>query len=353
MARQAGVSRSTVSLVLRGSTATAARTRARVAAAIQDLGYVYNRDAAALRSRRSQTIGLIVCQITEPFYAALTEGVDARLDRAGWAAFLANSGEGLERQDRFIRRMREHNVDGIILCPVEDTPIDLLDRLRSWQLPCVPVLRRISDDNHDFVGADHQRGTELVTEHVIGLGHRRIAFVGGLRKASVVRDRIAGYQAALRRHGIPFDESLVVLCPSTRRAGAEAIATLLDRPAAPTAVIGFNDSVALGVMLGLHDRGLRPGHDIAVVGFDDIEDAATSRPTLTTVAIDPHAIGQAAAELLLRRIATPDAPAQSFVTAPRLVVRDSCGGARAARSHGPRRSETAGGPVATAVPSSV
>lgn len=325
VAAHAGVSRSTVSLVLRGSTLIAPATRDKVLGSIKDLHYVYNRGAALLRSGRSHTVGLLVCQITEPFYAELTDGVDAALDRAGWIAFLGNSAESPARQDRFVERLREHNVDGIILCPVAGTSPALIERLRRWRLPCVQTLRSVGRDD-DFVAADNRRGVALATEHLIRLGHRRIVFIGGANRTTVARDRIGGYRAAMRRHGLAVGERDIVRCASTRQAGAAAIAALLAERPAPTAAVCYNDVIALGVMIGLHDRGLRAGKDFAVVGFDDIGEAAMWRPALTTVAVEARQIGQAAAELLLRRIAAPDGKRERIILPSRLVVRESCGG---------------------------
>ena len=323
VADHAGVSRSTVSLVLRGSPLVAAETRERVQAAIEALGYIYNRGAATLRAARTQTVGLLVCEINNPFYGEMTAGVDDVLDKEGLVAFLANTAESPERQDRFLQRMREHNVDGVILCPAAGSRPDLLDRLRQWRLPCVQALRFLSARDGDYAGVDYEFGMEMVTEHLIRLGHTRIAFVGGNLAHSATTARRTGFTAAMRRHGLSPD--MTVRCPLTRRAGAETIGTLLDRPDPPTAALCFNDVVAFGVMLGLEARGLKAGRDIAVTGFDDVPEAALSRPALTTVATSARQIGQEAARLLLRRIADPQGPQERVILPSRLVVRESCG----------------------------
>ncbi|PWC37405.1 LacI family DNA-binding transcriptional regulator [Azospirillum sp. TSO35-2] len=324
VADHAGVSRSTVSLVLRGSPLVAADTRERVQAAIAALGYIYNRGAATLRAARTQTAGLLVCEINNPFYAELTAGVDDVLDTEGFVAFIANTAESPERQDRFLQRMREHNVDGVILCPAAGTSPDLLDRLRRWDLPFVQALRFVSARDSDYAGVDYQAGVETVTDHLVGLGHRRIAFVGGNLDHSAYAARRAGFAAAMRRHGLSDD--LVLRCPLTRRAGAEVVGPLLDRPEPPTAALCYNDVLALGLLLGLEARGLRAGRDLAVTGFDDVPEAALSRPALTTVATSARQIGQEAARLLLRRIADPQGPPERIILPSRLVVRASCGG---------------------------
>jgi LacI family transcriptional regulator len=325
IARHAGVSPATVSLVLRRSPLVALRTRERVQSSIDRLGYVYDRAAANLRTRYTQTIGLVVCEITNPFYAELTAGIDEVLDRAGWVAFLANTAESPARQDRFIERMREHRVDGLLLSPAEGTDPEVVERLHRFGLPVVQVLRRVGRRGNDHVGADFRLGMTLAAEHLIGLGHRRIAFVGGGRRASPARDRARAYRETLARYGLPIGP--IVNCLPTREEGEKAVGLLLrNRPTDPTAILCYNDVCASGVLVALADRGLVAGRDCAVIGFDNIPEAAHYRPALTTIEIGARQIGQEAANLLLRRIKEPNGPPESIVLPPRLIVRSSCGG---------------------------
>lgn len=335
VAAHAGVSRSTVSLVLRESPLVAAETRARVAQSMAALGYVYNRGAAMMRGGRTRTVGLLVCEITNPFFAELTAGVDHVMDGAGCATFLANTGESVDKQDRVLRRMREHAVDGVILCPAAGTPASLVQRMREWGMPCVQALRHVSSRDGDYAGSDYRLGMELMTEHLVRQGHGRIALVGGTLNHSAWADRRAGFAAALKRHGLPAD--IVLRIPLTRRAGMEAAAALLARPERPTAAIAFNDIVAIGLMLGLSDRGVQPGRDFAVAGFDDVPEAAMARPALTTVATQPFQIGSEAASLLLRRIADPHGAPERVIVPTRLIIRESCGAVpRRERGRAPR-----------------
>ena len=325
VARDAGVSRSTVSLVLRDSPLVAEGTRQRVRASMEALGYVYNRGAANLRASRTNTVGLLVCDVSNPFFAELTAGIDQVLDGAGVSTFLVNTNESPEKQERSLLRMRELNVDGVIVCPAAGSSPDLVERLRRWGMPFVQALRYLSARDGDYAGSDYQLGMEMITEHLIRLGHRRIALVGGNLVHSALSDRRAGFTNALRRHGLAAD--LIVKSPLNRRASAEAVGALLDRPDPPTAAIGFNDIVAFGMMLGLTDRGLEPGRDFAVAGFDDVSEAALSRPALTTVSTLPFQIGQEAAQLLLRRVAEPDGAPERVILPTRLIIRESCGAA--------------------------
>ncbi len=325
IAKSAGVSRATVSLVLRNNPLVALATRQRVQSSIASLGYVYDRAAANLRARHTHTVGLVVCEITNPFYAELTAGIDEALDDAGWVGFLANTAESPVRQDRFIERMREHRVDGLLLCPAEGTKVDLIDRLRDYGLPMVQVLRRLGRRDADHVGADFRLGMTLAVEHFIQLGHRRIAFVGGGRHASPALDRVQAYRETLNRYGLPIGP--IVSCLPTRDEGERAVEGLMrGHRDDPTAIVCHNDLCAIGVLVGLSDRGLVGGNDCAVIGFDNIPEAAHSRPALTTIDIGARQIGVEAAHLLLRRIKAPKGPPESIVLPPRLVIRSSCGG---------------------------
>jgi LacI family transcriptional regulator len=323
VAQRAGVSRATASLVLRESPLVARSTRERVHAAVAELGYVYNRRAASLRASRTKTVGLIVCELTNPFFAELTVGVDAALDAGGYVAFVANTAESIERQQRFLQRMREQNVDGVVVCPAAGTRLDVLHQLQQWRMPCVQTLRFLSEREGDYAGSDYELGLEQVTEHLVRLGHRRIAFLTGDKQHSATRERRAGFTNAMRRHRL--DDGLVLEIPLTRRAGAEAVEILLNRIDRPTAAICYNDVVALGMLMGLHARGLTPGKDLAVTGVDDIPEAAMSLPGLTTVSTSPREVGKVAAELLLRRIADPQGSPERVVLPTRLIVRQSCG----------------------------
>jgi LacI family transcriptional regulator len=321
IARHADVSPSTVSLVLRDSPLVAEATRNKIRATMEELGYVYNRGAANLRSRRSKTIGLVVCEITNPFYAEMVADIDTVMDRNGWISFLANSSESPERQARFIQRIREQNADGIILTAAEGTEPEIVSQLRAWRIPFVQALRRIGDESGDYVGPDYRLGMSLAVEHLIGLGHKRIAFIGGARRTSALRERLAGYRNAMKRHGL--EPEPIFSCPATREQGVKAIREALAMREPPTAAICYNDVIAFGVILGLLETGRQPGTDFNLVGFDNIAEAALSRPALTTIAVEPRQIGQEVAELILRRIADPTGRPEQVILPPRLIIRDT------------------------------
>ena len=321
VAKAAGVSRATVSLVLRQSPLVADDTRERVQTAIATVGYVYNRGAAQLRSGMSGTIGVIVPEITNPFYAELLSGIDERLDDDGRLCFVANSKDSPERQERFIRRIRERGVEGIIICAAEGSSPLLLGQLRQWNLPFVQILRSIHGDAGDFVVPDYAMGTRLAVAHLVARGHTRIALMPSARNTSAARDRIVAFRSATQTIGV--SDGMILAGRLTRSDAGEAVVALLEGAEPPTAIICHNDLLALGVVGALRQSGLSPGHELSVIGFDDIPDAQHSAPALTTVATQPAEIGARAATLLLRRILSPAGVPERILVPPRLIIRDT------------------------------
>src|SRR5256886_13894807 len=261
VAEHAHVSRATASLVLRGSPLVAEETRQRVLTSMEELGYVSDRAAASLRTQRSHTVGLVVPDITNPFFAELAVGIEACLEDANHVVMLANTAESLAKQDRLLAAMHENNADGVLFCPAQGTPRAVIDRLRRRHLPVVLLVRYVFDIAIDYAGTDNVLGAELGVEHLITHGHRRIAFIGGVAASSARRDRLQGYRNALARHGLAVDEALLPSSPPTRDGGHAAIRALLAHEDPPPAALCYNDVVAFGVMLGLQAGGRRPGQD--------------------------------------------------------------------------------------------
>lgn len=325
VAADAGVSRATASLVLRGSPLVAESTRDLVRASMHKLGYVYNRAAASLRAQRSHAVGLAVTDITNPFFAELAVGIEAALGEANYVVLLTHTAEQLDRQDRLLAMMHGYQVDGLLFCPARGTSLQTIEHLRQWKLPFVLITRYVPGSDVDYAGADNVAGAEMAVEHLLAQGHRRIAFLGGPPDSSARQDRVTGYRKALERHGVTPDETLSITSPVTRDGGHAALRGLLDLPEPPTAALCYNDVVAFGAMLGLQAAGRAPGQDFAIVGFDDIADAALVRPALTTVSIPPQHIAEEAVGLLLDRIAHPDKLPRQIMLSPKLIVRDSSG----------------------------
>ncbi|QDA58211.1 LacI family DNA-binding transcriptional regulator [Thermomonas aquatica] len=324
VALASGVSRATVSLVLRGSPLVHAKTRERVERQIAALGYVYNRAAANLRTRTSSSVALIINDLSNPFFAEFAMGVGDALVGAGHVALLGSTGESVEWQEAVLGSLMEHSPAGIILSPAEHTDGPRLQRMLGHE-PVVVFNREIPGTQWDFLALDNRNGARLATEHLLSLGHRRIAFFGGHADSSSCQERRQGYLGAMDAAGVAADPRWLVECAPNRVESRQATRMLFQQEHGLTAAVCYNDNVALGFKLGLMERGLRPGLDFALTGFDDIPEAAQTTPALTTLAVDPRERGRQAAELLLERVRDPDAPVRRVIAPVRLVVRDSSG----------------------------
>ena len=292
VADRAKVSKATASLALSKHPRISDPTRQRVLAAVEALGYVYNRHAASLRTQRSYTIGLIIKDVSNPFNAELTSGAESQLTEHDYSLLLCTTDDDLDKQTRMIKTMLERDVDGLILSPAAGTTTESLRELMGY-CPLVLLNPYYADLAADNVGMDDENGSVLAVEHLIRLGHRRIAFVGGFEATTTRQRRLRSYRDTLQRHNIPFDPALCINCPVTRRGGYDAIHQLLEMAEPPAAAYCFSDVIAFGVMLGLRAAGIEAGGTFAVVGFDNVAEASLWHPSLTTVSTDPQADGRA------------------------------------------------------------
>jgi LacI family transcriptional regulator len=329
VAGASGVSRATVSLVVRDSPQIPDETKERVRDAIDRLGYVYDHRAAVMRSQRTRTVGLVVTDVRNPYFAELTMGLEVQLQEAGLALLLGYSRDDREREDRLLEVMVQHHVDGVLLVPSKDTTrADLERRLVASRTPHVLIARQVADHQADYVGVDNVRAGRLLGEHFAVEGHTRVAFLGGPPRSSARAERQRGLNTGLRRHGITLDRSLSIATSADRAGGIKAIATLLADNPAPDAIACYSDVVAFGVMLGLRSAGLQPGVDVALGSFDDILEAELEHPPLTSVATYPERVGEEAARLLRERVEEPDLAPRRVLLTPRLSVRESSTTAR-------------------------
>ena len=325
VAQRAGVSKSTVSLVLAGSSLVAEGTRERVSKAMRALGYVYHRGAASLRASSSDFVGMVISDLTNPFFAELAAGIEDALYKLGFTPILANTNEDPGRQTQVLRSLREHNVAGIIMSPARGTDTWTLAQQWPQTIPAVITMRRMIGSSLPYIGPDNNKGERLAVEHLLRLGHRRIAFIGGDSTMTTQQERVGGWRDALNAWGVAADESLVFETPPTREGGRAAIERALAAARPATAFVCYNDIVAMGATRALTERGVAPGRDIAVVGFDDIAAAEHNAPPLTTVSANTREMGLRCAESLLGLIRHEDPAGLSFAGEARLVVRESCG----------------------------
>jgi LacI family transcriptional regulator len=325
IARASGVSKSTVSLVIQGSSLVHPETRQRVQNAIEDLGYVYNRGAANLRRARSNIVGMVINDLTNPFYTELAVGIERVFQSAGYVPLIANTAENAIRQTDVLKSFREQGLAGLIISAARGTEEKTIREFVDVGIPVIHVMRRVPGSRAATVIPDNRRGARVAVDHLLELGHRRIAFVGGFSDMVVQQERCGGYRDALAAAGFGVDPSLIVDVLPNRDGGDSAIGQLLGMREPPTAVMCFNDVVGFGVCLGLKKRGLEPGRDVAVVGFDDVTEARHVVPALTTVAVDCFGLGERAAQLMLRMIERGTPSAENEIGSVQLIVRESCG----------------------------
>ncbi|WAT16383.1 LacI family DNA-binding transcriptional regulator [Xanthomonas fragariae] len=316
-----GVSRATVSLVLRGSPLVHASTRARVEAELDRQNYVYNRAAANLRRRTSSSIALVINDLSNPFFAEFAAGVDEALGAVGYVTLLGSTGESTERQQAVLSSLMEHTPAGIILSPAEGSQAQALRQALGRQRNVVLFNSEVEGASWDLLALDNAQGALLAGEHLIAQGHRRIVFFGGHAESSSCRQRRAGYARAMTDAGLAVH---YVESAPNRQNAALCAARMLDSAAQDaTAAVCYNDSVALGLMAALAMHGIVPGRDFAVTGFDDIAEAALFTPALTTLAADPRARGGQAAQLVLQRIGSPELDSRRLTAAVELKMRAS------------------------------
>ncbi|CAK6470438.1 LacI family DNA-binding transcriptional regulator [Peribacillus frigoritolerans] len=323
VAKHAGVSTSTASLIVRNNPRISEATRKKVLKSMHELGYVYDRIAANLRSQSSDTVGIIITDISNTFFSEFLIGVHDALDEVGYTVLLGTTFDSVAKQDHLLSTMMEHRVGGLILCPVSESSQDTIERLNEIDTPMVLAVRELPGVNSDYVGIDYPEGARIAVDHLLGKGHKRIALLGGIKESSTWIERMEGYREALSRAGLEVDESLVIDSAPTREGGLEAVLKVLENPNPPTAIFCFSDLIAFGVMQGLMMKGITPGKDMDIVGFDNVPVAEIYHPPLTTISSFPRRIGKEAANLLYQQMEKIEREQQRIILNPELIIRES------------------------------
>ena len=325
LAAAAGVSKSTVSLALQGSPRLRPGTIAKVAAVAKQLGYVYNRQAADLRRMASNIVGVVINDLSNPFFVELLTGIERRLAAAGYTTLMSHTGERTDVQASVLGSMREYHAAGFILCPALGTPNTLPREVRAWGVPLVIAMRPIRGVAHDYVGCDYVAGMATATAHLLDLGHRRIALLGPRAAGAVYDLRRDGYLQALAEAGVAAADELQIDVTPNRAGGRAGIRRALALAEPPSAVVCHNDVVAIGALGELGERGIEAGREFSVLGFDGIEAGAYTNPSLTTMNNQPAELGETAAGMLLERLDRPAARTFRHLALPTLVQRKSAG----------------------------
>lgn len=322
VAERAGVSVTTVSHVVNNTRKVNPETKDRVEKAMLALGYHPNVVARSLRRGQTQTIGVILPDNTNPFFAEVVRGIEDSSFFQGYSIILCNSDNDLEKERLYTNVLMEKQVDGVIFVAAGLSGRNI-ENLAKLGVPFVLVDRRVPQIEADYVLADNQGGGFKAADHLIGLGHRAIACLAGPEGVALSSERVEGYRQALEVVGIPFDPGWVVEGDFQYQAGYTSARKLFSSQKTPTAIFACNDLMAIGVYRWAHERGLRIPGDLSIVGFDDIRLAAFTNPPLTTVKQSKHEMGSIAARLLLERMAQPDLPPRLEILETQLIVRGS------------------------------
>ncbi|WP_156040152.1 substrate-binding domain-containing protein [Alicyclobacillus macrosporangiidus] len=328
VAKLAGVSPMTVSRVINQSGHVKEETRLRVLRAMKELNYVPNDLARSLVRRRTDTLALIVPDITNPFFTTVARGTEDTARKNDFRVVLCNSDEDPVKELEYIRMCVSIRVDGVIIAATGDGARRNLALLDSFEIPYVLVDRKVDGVQADVVTGDSFMGAYHLVKHLIDLGHRDIAMITGFLTTSTARERRDGYRRALEEHGIPFREAFVKETSYMRNMDFALVEQLLDCTPRPTAIFAANNFLAVQVIQGLRHRGLRVPEDIAVVCFDDVDPYSLVEPFLTVASQPAYNFGTIATQLLIERIEHGEGPAPSprnIVLQPEIIIRKSSG----------------------------
>jgi DNA-binding LacI/PurR family transcriptional regulator len=322
VAARAGVSKTTVSHVLSGRRPVSAATHRKVTRVIEELGFQQNFFAAGLSGRRSQTIALVVQDLTNPFYPALARGLQQAVAASGHVVLLADVGAGAPPVEAFLGEAVQRRVDGVVVAAV-DVSDRQLEPLRAAGAAVVTVGAPGHGTFTDVVSSDDERIASDAVAYLYDKGHRHLGIVSGPPRTAPGAGRLHGYREALRVHGLRPLRAAEAVGDWTRESGAKAMAVLLDQPRPPTAVFCANDLMAIGALDTARGLGLAVPGDVAVLGVDDIDAASLVSPGLSTVRVPAQEIGRVAGEQLLARINNPAATARRVLVQHHLVIRAS------------------------------
>jgi len=325
VAARAGVHPATASRALNPETRLLVRddTARRVLEAAEVLGYHPNPVARSLRTRRSNTVGVLIPDLTNPLFPPIVRALEDRLAAAGYVALIGNTDGDSERERLVFRRMRARHVDGMVLATAHLSDPLLADAARAG-LPVVLMNRMAQDHSLDTVSVDNERGMRMAVAHLVAQGHKKIAHIAGPQEVSTGLSRYRGFVSAMEAHGLEADPDLVIMAKAfSIEEGLRCTRALLEHRDGCTAVAAGNDMLAVGCFAALEEVGLTCPADLSVVGFNDMPFIDRLRPPLTTIRFPHYQLGTEAAQLLLERIKGQGGPARVIYLAPELVVRGS------------------------------
>jgi len=298
VAKHAGVSKSTVSLVLQNSPLVKKQTREAVESSIQAINYVYNRSAANLGGAGTGLIGMVINDLRNPFFTEFATSAQMTFSKHGYASVIANTDENSDIQDQVIASMLEHDVSALLISPNYGGDGLIFDAIARSQKPLMQVLRCVDNrtDQFPFFSMDYETGGRLATEHLLECGARKIAFVGGIEDGPITQERMSGYRQVMTEHN---QQTISFHGRATRMMGHDTAKMIVADHPDIEAIICFNDLVALGMLSGFYQTSKKVGSDILLVGFDDIEECEQAYPQLSSIRCDVNKFGQKSAEFIL------------------------------------------------------
>ena len=325
VAKRAGVAISTVSAVINRSAPVSQRTIERVERAIAEIGYLPHGAAQSLRSGQSRMIGLIVPNITNPHFSATARIIENVCLSAGYMSMVYSTGQDPERESRILKIMRQQRVAGLIIIPTK-SDIEHGERLKAEiHVPTVLLDMYVEGLPYDVIKLDNVKATRLATEHLIALGHRRIAVTTGIAGLATSEDRLAGYLEAHAAHGIDVDKSLLLRGDFEQDLAFQSVTEIMQTPSPPSAILSISNMMTLGVLLALRKLDLRVPEDVSLVGVDDFDFAEIMNPPPTVIRVPVPEMAERAIAILLDQIASKRKPsAVRQVFSPTLIERASC-----------------------------
>ncbi|MEI7847915.1 MAG: LacI family DNA-binding transcriptional regulator [Chloroflexota bacterium] len=333
VAKRAGVASITASRVINNSGYASQETRQRVLDAAREMGYVPNRLASSLRSRRTNVLALVLTDITNPFFTVAARGVEDVANRAGYTVIFCNTDEDSEKEKKYVEILMQNRVDGVILVP-SDSDSKSVESLQQNGVPVVVIDRHIPSNTVDQVRCDSIGGAYQITRLLLSLGHRRIALLNGPQRVSTAADRLTGFKQAMSELPIlenktrepDFSQQLILSGEFTRTSGYEMTQKALAINPRPTALLAANNFIALGTLQALEENNIRVPQDMAVVTFDDLPEALVTSPFLTAAAQPVYEMAARAAEILIGRLTNTNTTTFEEVVFPtHLILRKSSG----------------------------
>ena len=325
IAKMAKVSHTTISRALNNDPRVREETKKRILELVNKLNYRPDARARTFVTKKSNLIGLVVSDISNPFYAELARGIEDKAHEKGYNVIFCSTDNKAQRMETYVHLLMNAGVDGCIFASARlHEPV--IEKLIDEHFPLVFVNRKLREEAYNYVVLNNFQGAYEITEHLINLGYGKIASIAGTSNLSTGLDRLKGYKQALKDHGIEFNEDYVVQGPFTRETGYEGAKRLLTMEDRPEAIFGGNDYMAMGVIDAVEELGLHVPEDIALVGFDDTEFASNQRIRLTTVSQRRYEMGNLGVQILIDYIERKETDyTHKVVLEPRLIIRESCG----------------------------